>query len=160
MYAKNIRRHYGVPIWFSARTSAGQDVPFARLLFFRSQRSQRHSADPFLSYRTANGLTCLLYADIKKAVKDSAAIFGLDKAWFDTHSVRMSARSYNARSNDSHSAHGSMADVTSSHEASTTINTVYFQWLVTQLCLLLRMFDYHSCWRHVHPTRPQFVDFN
>jgi len=90
LYAKNIRRHYGVPIWFSAQTSAGQDVPFARLLFFRSQCSQRHSADPFWSYRTANGLTCLLYIDIKKAVKDSAAIFGLDKAWFDTHSVRMS----------------------------------------------------------------------
>ena len=60
---------------------AGQDLPFVRLLFFWSQRSQRHSADPFLSYRTANGLTCLLYT----------AIFGLDKAWLDTHSVRMSA---------------------------------------------------------------------
>lgn len=90
-HAKNIRRDFGVPIWFSARTQTGQDVPFVRLLFFWSQRSPRHRADPFLSYQTANGLTCLLYADIKRAVKNSAAIFGFDQAWFDTHSVRMSA---------------------------------------------------------------------
>jgi len=90
-HAKNIRRAYGVPIWFSARTPAGQDVPFVRLLYHWSQHSPRHRADPFLSYRTANGLTCLLYADIKKAIKASATIFGLDETWFDTHSVRMSA---------------------------------------------------------------------
>ena len=90
-HAKNIRRAYGVPIWFSARTPAGQDVPFVRLLYHWSQHTPRHRADPFLSYRTTDGLTCLLYADIKKAIKASATIFGLDETWFDTHSVRMSA---------------------------------------------------------------------
>ena len=50
---------------------------------------------------TVQTLSCLIeqYTDwrvyyiqiFKKTVKDSAAIFGLDKAWFDTQSVRMSA---------------------------------------------------------------------
>jgi hypothetical protein len=91
LHAKNIRQDYGVPIWFSTADKHGHDVHFVRLLFYWAQRSQRRSSDPFLSYRNDRGLNCLLYKDIKLAVKESAAVLGLDKAWFDTHSVRMSA---------------------------------------------------------------------
>ncbi len=46
---------------------------------------------PFLSFRANGQLKCLLYKDIQSAVKQAATVFGLDAAWFDTHSLRMSA---------------------------------------------------------------------
>ena len=44
-----------------------------------------------LSFRANGQLKCLLYKDIQFAVKQAATVYGLDAAWFDTHSLRMSA---------------------------------------------------------------------
>ena len=90
LHAKNIRQDYGVPIWFSTIDSTGQSVPFVHLIFLWSKQSTRIDVDPFLSFRHMGTLTCLLYSDIKKAVKQAAPIFGLNGAWFDTQSIRMS----------------------------------------------------------------------
>ena len=90
MHAKNIRQDYGVPIWFSTTDSTGNAVPFVQLMFLWSKHSTRNAADPFLSFRRMGALTCLLYSDVKKAVKQAAPLFGLNEAWFDTQSIRMS----------------------------------------------------------------------
>ena len=90
LHAKNIRQDYGVPIWFSKLDSTGQSVPFVHLIFLWSKHSTRNADDPFLSFRRMGVLTCLLYSDGKKAIKQAAPIFGLNEAWFDTQSIRMS----------------------------------------------------------------------
>jgi integrase len=91
LHAKNIRRGHGVPIWFSTSDSAGNIVPFVQLLFRWSTISMRLDDDPFLSFRTPTQLSCLLYKDIQSALKLAAQFFNLDDAWFNTHSLRMSA---------------------------------------------------------------------
>ena len=90
-HAKNIRNGFGVPIWFSTHDSNLQPVPFVHLVYKWSKHSLRFDADPFLSFRVQDKLTCLLYNDIQAAVKSSAAHFGLDTSSFNTHSIRMSA---------------------------------------------------------------------
>ena len=90
-HAKNIRNGFGVPIWFSTHDSNLQPVPFVHLVYKWSKHSLRFDADPFLSFRVQDRLTCLLYTDIQAAVKSSAAHFGLDTSSFNTHSIRMSA---------------------------------------------------------------------
>ncbi len=92
LHAKNIRNYdFGVPMWFSTTDASGQSVPFVRLVYLWARHSQRLGSDPFLSFRANGQLKCLLYKDIQFAVKQGAAVFGLDAAWFDTHSLRMSA---------------------------------------------------------------------
>ena len=91
LHAKNIRQDYGVPIWFSTENAAGESVPFVHLMFLWAKHSVRNDEDPFLSFRRNNVLHCLLYSHIKSAVKAAAPVFGLDEAWFDTQSIRMSA---------------------------------------------------------------------
>ena len=44
-----------------------------------------------LSFRRSGELHCLVYSDFNKAVKQAAPAFGLDEAWFDAQSIRMSA---------------------------------------------------------------------
>jgi hypothetical protein len=90
LHAKNIRNDFGVPIWFSTVQNE-QPVPFVHLVYLWSKHSLRLDSDPFLSYRNAGILKCLLYSDIQKAVKSAAKHFGLSEQWFNTHSVRMSA---------------------------------------------------------------------
>jgi hypothetical protein len=90
-HAKNIRNDFGVPIWFSTHDNDHQPVSFVHLIYKWSKHSLRFDADPFLSFRVQDRLTCLLYADIQIAVKSSATHFGLDTEWFNTHSIRMSA---------------------------------------------------------------------
>jgi len=91
LHAKNIRNDFGVPLWFSTHDSTHRSVPFVHLLFQWSQNSIRFDADPFLSFRERDQLTCLLYNDIQTAVKRSANHFGLSMDLFNTHSLRMSA---------------------------------------------------------------------
>jgi hypothetical protein len=90
LHAKNIRNDFGVPIWFSTFQNE-QQVPFVHLVYLWSKHSFRLDSDPFLSYRHAGSLKCLLYSDIQKAVKSAAKHFGLSEQWFNTQSVRMSA---------------------------------------------------------------------
>ena len=90
LHAKNIRQDYGVPIWFSTVDAEGQPVPFVHLVYLWSRHSVRNADDPFLSFRHSGELICLLYSDIKTAVKQAAPVFGLNAAWFDTQSIRMS----------------------------------------------------------------------
>ena len=90
LHAKNIRRDYGVPIWFSATDKDHQPVPFVQLLFRWATTSTRHDSDPFLSFRANHILHCLLYKTIQSALKSSAKHFNFDEAWFTTHSIRMS----------------------------------------------------------------------
>jgi hypothetical protein len=90
-HAKNIRNDFGVPIWFSTHDNNQRPVPFVHLVYQWSKHSLRFDADPFLSFRVQDRLTCLLYADIQAAVKLSADNFGLNNKWFNTHSIRMSA---------------------------------------------------------------------
>ena len=90
-HAKNIRNGFGVPIWFSTHDNNHLPVPFVELVFQWSKHSLRFDADPFLSFRVQDRLTCLLYTDIQDAVKSSAAHFGFDTTTFNTHSIRMSA---------------------------------------------------------------------
>ena len=90
LHAKNIRQDYGVPIWFSTLDADRKPVPFVHLVYLWSKHSVRNADDPFLSFRSSNELSCLLYSDIKKAVKQAAPVFGLNAAWFDTQSIRMS----------------------------------------------------------------------
>jgi hypothetical protein len=91
LHAKNIRNDFGVPMWFSTTDASGQSVPFVRLVYLWARHSQRLGSDPFLSFRANGQLKCLLYKDIQFAVKQAATVYGLDAAWFDTHSLRMSA---------------------------------------------------------------------
>lgn len=91
LHAKNIRNDFGVPMWFSTTDASGQSVPFVRLVYLWARHSTRLDSDPFLSFRADGQLTCLMYTDIKSAVKQAATVFGLNQAWFDTHSIRMSA---------------------------------------------------------------------
>jgi len=90
-HAKNIRNDFGVPIWFSTHDNNHQPIPFVELVYKWSKHSLRFDADPFLSFRVQDRLTCLLYTEIQVAVKSSAAHFGFDTTWLNTHSVRMSA---------------------------------------------------------------------
>ena len=91
LHAKNIRQDYGVPIWFSTLDAEGQPVPFVHLVYLWSKHSVRNADDPFLSFRRSGELICLLYSDIKTAVKQAAPVFRLNEAWFNTQSIRMSA---------------------------------------------------------------------
>ena len=90
LHAKNIRKDFGVPIWFSTVDAQGQSIPFVHLVYLWSRHSIRNANDPFLSFRRNGELSCLLYSDIKAAVKQAAPVFGLQEAWFDTQSIRMS----------------------------------------------------------------------
>jgi hypothetical protein len=90
LHAKNIRRDYGVPIWFSATDKNNQPIPFVQLLYRWATSSLRRDSDPFLSFRSNKTLNCLLYKNIQSALKASAKHFNLDEAWFNTHSIRMS----------------------------------------------------------------------
>jgi hypothetical protein len=90
LHAKNIRRDYGVPIWFSATNTNNQSVPFVKLLYRWATTSRRNDSDPFLSFRSNSTLHCLLYKNIQSALKASAQHFHMDEAWFSTHSLRMS----------------------------------------------------------------------
>jgi hypothetical protein len=90
LHAKNIRRDYGVPIWFSATDTNNKPIPFVQLLYRWSTTSLRSDSDPFLSFRSHRALHCLLYKTIQLALKASAKHFNLDEAWFNTHSIRMS----------------------------------------------------------------------
>ena len=90
LHAKNIRQDYGVPIWFSTVDAEGKPVPFVHLVYLWSRHSVRNADDPFLSFRHSGELICLLYSDIKTAIKQAAPVFGLNAAWFDTQSIRMS----------------------------------------------------------------------
>jgi len=90
-HAKNIRNDFGVPIWFSTHDNNHQPVPFVHLVYQWSKHSLRFDADPFLTFRVQDRLTCLLYTYIQAAVKSSADYFGLDKKSFNTQSIRMSA---------------------------------------------------------------------
>jgi hypothetical protein len=90
LHAKNIRRDFGVPIWFSATDKSNRPVPFVQLLYRWATTSKRHDSDPFLSFRADHILNCLLYKAIQSALKSSAKHFNLDEAWFNTHSIRMS----------------------------------------------------------------------
>ena len=90
LHAKNIRRDYGIPIWFSATDKNNKPVPFVQLLYRWARLSSRQDSDPFLSFRSNTTLTCLLYKTIQKALKSAAKHFNLDEAWFNTHSIRMS----------------------------------------------------------------------
>ena len=60
LHAKNIRRDYGIPIWFSATDKHHQPIPFVQLLYRWARISLRHDSDPFLSFRSTKTLTCLL----------------------------------------------------------------------------------------------------
>jgi hypothetical protein len=91
LHAKNIRRDFGVPIWFSSTDTHGNVVPFVQLVYLWAAVSSRLDTDPFLSYRTDNGLHCLLYKQIQSAVQSAARHFGLTGNWFNTQSIRMSA---------------------------------------------------------------------
>ena len=127
LHAKNIRQDYGVLIWFSSTNETGQDITFVRLVYNWSQRSQRRPSDPFLSNRTIDGLCCLLYKDIKRAVKDSPAAFGLDKAWFDTQSGRMSAPTIALAARAPTTV---MENFTSSYEVPRKINGTQRQYII------------------------------
>jgi hypothetical protein len=91
LHSKNIRNDFGVPIWFSTHDDSRRPVPFVHLIYQWSQNSVRFDADPFLSFRVRDQLTCLLYSDIQTAVKWSANHFGFNMELFNTHSLRMSA---------------------------------------------------------------------
>ena len=91
LHAKNIRRDFGVPIWFSSTDTNGNVVPFVQLVYLWAAVSSRLETDPFLSYRTDSGLHCLLYKQIQSAVQSAARHFGLTGNWFNTQSIRMSA---------------------------------------------------------------------
>jgi hypothetical protein len=90
LHAKSIRNDFGVPIWFSTHDKAHQPILFVLLIYKWSKHSLRLDTDPFLSYRVRGHLFCLLYSNIQAAVKSSAAHFGLNAEWFNTHSIRMS----------------------------------------------------------------------
>ena len=90
MQKTNIRNDFGVPIWFSTFPNE-QPVSFVHLVYLWSTHSFRLDSDPFLSYRHAGTVKCLLYSDVQQAVKSAAKHFGLSEQWFNTHSVRMSA---------------------------------------------------------------------
>jgi len=90
LHAKNIRRDFGVPIWFSATDKSNRPVPFVQLLYRWATTSKRHDSDPFLSSRADHIINCLLYKPIQSALKSSAKHFNLDEAWFNTQSIRKS----------------------------------------------------------------------
>ena len=69
LHAKNIRRDFGVPIWFSSTDADGQAVPFVQLVYVWATISSRLDNDPFLSYRMDGKLQCLLYKQIQSAVQ-------------------------------------------------------------------------------------------
>jgi hypothetical protein len=91
LHAKNIRRDFGVPIWFSSTDAGGNAVPFVQLVYLWATISARLDDDPFLSYRMNDRLNCLLYKQIQSAVQSAAQHFGLIGNWFNTQSIRMSA---------------------------------------------------------------------
>jgi len=99
LHAKNIRRDFGVPIWFSSTDATGDSVPFVQLVYLWASLSHRLDDDPFLSFRTTSGLTCLLYKQIQVAVQSAAREFGLTGKWFNTQSIRMSAPTIAAAAN-------------------------------------------------------------
>ena len=99
LHAKNIRRDFGVPIWFSSTDATGAPVPFVQLVYLWASLSQRQDGDPFLSFRTAQGLTCLLYKHSQSAGQSAARHFGLTGTWFNTQSIRMSAPTIAAATN-------------------------------------------------------------
>ena len=99
LHAKNIRRDFGVPIWFSSADATGAPVPFVQLVYLWASLSRRLDGDPFLSFRTTTGLTCLLYKQIQSAVQSAARDFGLIGNWFNTQSIRMSAPTIAAAAN-------------------------------------------------------------
>jgi len=51
LHEKNIRRDYGVPVWFSATDKNNRPVPFVQLLYRWATTSKRHDSDLFLSFR-------------------------------------------------------------------------------------------------------------
>ena len=57
-HAKNIRNDFGVPIWFSTHDNNNQPVPFVHLVYQWSKHSLRFDADPFLTFRMQDRLTC------------------------------------------------------------------------------------------------------
>ena len=88
-HAKNIKKGYGVPIWFSTREDNADAVAFLQLVYLWSQMSQRQEDDPFLSYRTKSGtLHCLVYTTVHEAIAKCAAEFGFNPKWFKPHGVR------------------------------------------------------------------------
>jgi hypothetical protein len=89
-HAKNIKKGYGVPIWFAVDGLDQDAVVFVQLVFLWAQMSRRQPDDPFLSHRTLAGrLVCLTYKTFQTTIKDCAVAFGFHPAWFNTHSVRM-----------------------------------------------------------------------
>ena len=74
-------------------------MPFVQLVYLWATISSRLDDDPFLSFRTTAGLTCLLYKHIQSAVQSSARHFGLTGKWFNTQSIRMSAPTIAAAAN-------------------------------------------------------------
>jgi len=91
-HAKNIKKGYGVPIWFAVDGLEQDAVVFVQLVFLWAQMSRRQPDDPFLSHRTLAGrLVCLTYKTFQTTIKDCAVAFGFNPAWFNTHSVRMAA---------------------------------------------------------------------
>ncbi len=122
LHAKNIRRDFGVPIWFSATDKSNRPVPFVQLLYRWATTSKRHDSDPFLSFRADHILNCLLYKAIQSALKSSAKHFNLDEASVHTN-VSPHNRASCTRTYYDHFAHGSLENCTVLHEISGTIDS-------------------------------------
>lgn len=72
-HAKNIKKGYGVPIWFAVDGLEQDTVVFVQLVFLWAQMSRRQPDDPFLSHRTLAGrLVCLTYKTFQTTIKDCA----------------------------------------------------------------------------------------
>ena len=91
-HAKNIRAGHGVPIWFTTDDADEGATAFLQLVYLWAHMSTRQPDDPFLSYRSPDGLLhCLLYTQVHSAITKCAADFGFNPKWFKPHSVRMAA---------------------------------------------------------------------
>lgn len=91
-HAKNVRRGYGIPIWFSTNEDNPDAIAFLQLIYLWARMSTRLPDDPFLSYRSDMGiLHCLVYANVHNAIAQCAIVFGFDPQWFKPHSLRMAA---------------------------------------------------------------------
>jgi hypothetical protein len=91
-HAKNIRKGYGVPIWFSTQEPNEDAVAFLQLVYLWAHMSQRLDDDPFLSYRSNGTLHCLVYTSVHSAIAQCAAEFGFNPKWFKPHGVRQSTQ--------------------------------------------------------------------
>lgn len=87
--AKNISLRSSQSVWFSTDTDARLQLP--RILFDWASSANLRRTDHFVSYRATptGGTMPLSYARLRKVLKHTARLFGLDPARFTCHGLRV-----------------------------------------------------------------------